>query len=285
MLPPIDHSLNLTTQAILTWGSWGLTVVALLIAARFGMREKTPFYVLLILAAMFGAFAEPLYDEGLMLWFYEPGIWSHFTAFGVPQPNWTHSGYAILYGSAAMIITKAIHEGMISKGSVYIFFTLEVIMSCVFEIFGINGLNGGAYEYWGPHVFRVFNYPIIIGILEATQVICFSLAAVELRQRAKHPAHLFGLFAIFPMTFYAANFGVGAPVIIALHLDAPSPSTAFVMFGTLLSIGLVCVVLRMAGSVMIRQAEAGRSAARTRSYQSGEGGAADGDVTASVPIG
>tara|TARA_B100000378_G_scaffold233676_1_gene199449 strand:- start:17443 stop:18285 length:843 start_codon:yes stop_codon:yes gene_type:complete len=263
MTPPIDHPLNLTTQAILTWGSWGLTAVALLIAARLGVRERTPFYVLLILAAMFGAFAEPLYDEGLMLWFYEPGIWSHFTAFGVAQPNWTHSGYAILYGSAAMIITKSIHDGAISKNSVYIFFALELTMSCVFEMFGINGIGGGAYEYWGPHVFRLFNYPIIIGILEATQVICFSLAAIELRQRATHPAHLLGLFAIFPMTFYAANFGIGGPVIIALHLDAPATSTAFVTFGTLLSIGLVFIVLRMAGAVMIEQAQASRNAARS----------------------
>lgn len=261
MTPPIDHPLNLTTQAILTWGSWGSTVVVLLIAVRLGMREKTPFYVLLILAAMFGAFAEPLYDEGLTLWFYEPGIWSHFTAFGVPQPIWTHSGYAILYGCAAMIITKAIHNGTISRNSVYIFFALEFAMSCTFEIFGVNGINGGAYVYWGPHVFRLFNYPVIIAILESTQVICFSLAAVELRRRAKHPAHLLGLFAIFPMTFYAVNFGIGSPVIIALHLDAPATSTAFVTFGTLLSIGLVLIVLRMASSVMVGQAEAGRNTA------------------------
>ncbi|QGP80492.1 hypothetical protein [Sphingobium sp. CAP-1] len=258
MTPPIDHPLNLTTQAILTWGSWSLTAVALLIAVLLGMREKTPFYLLLLLASMFGAFAEPLYDEGLMLWFYEPGIWSHFTAFGVPQPNWTHSGYAILYGSAAMIITKSIHDGAISKSSVYIFFALELAMSCMFEMFGING---GAYEYWGPHVFRLFNYPVIIGILEATQVIFFSFAAIELRRRAKHPSHLLGLFAIFPMTFYAANFGIGGPVIIALHLDAPATSTAFVMFGTLLSIGLVFVVLRMAGNVMMGQAAAGENPA------------------------
>src|SRR3546814_6903010 len=104
-----SSDLNLMTQAILTCGSLGLTLVILATAIRLGIKERTPFYVLVILAAMVGAFAEPLYDEGLMLWFYAPGMWSHFSAFGIPQPNWTHSGYAVLYGSAAMLIARHIH--------------------------------------------------------------------------------------------------------------------------------------------------------------------------------
>ena len=64
---PYDHPLNLTMQAILTYGSWSLTLVVLAIAVRMGLKEKTPFYVYVVLAAMVGAFAEPLYDEGLML--------------------------------------------------------------------------------------------------------------------------------------------------------------------------------------------------------------------------
>src|SRR3546814_13096371 len=113
---------------------------------------------------MVGAFAEPLYDEGLMLWFYAPGMWSHFSAFGIPQPNWTHSGYAVLYGSAAMLIARHIHAGRLTRNGLYAWAGVELAMSCTFEMFGING---GAYEYWGPHVFRVLNYPVIIGILEA----------------------------------------------------------------------------------------------------------------------
>jgi hypothetical protein len=266
MTAPIDHPLNLTTQSILTYGSWGLTAIALFFAIRMGIRERTPFYALLILAAMFGAFAEPLYDEGMMLWFYEPGIWSHFTAFGVPQPNWTHSGYAILYGSASVIITKSIYEGRVSKNSIFYFFGLELFMSCVFEIFGING---GAYEYWGPHVFRLFNYPIIIGMLEATQVICFSLAAVELRRRIRNPVHLLALFVIFPMTFYAVNFGIGSPVIIAMHLDVPLTSPAFVTFGNLLSMVFIFIVLSMARIVLMHQVGMAQNTIRRQDHVEG----------------
>ena len=38
--------------------------------------------------------------------------------------------------------------------------------------------------YWGPHVLRVFHYPLVIGVLEAAQMICFAVAASQLRQRA-----------------------------------------------------------------------------------------------------
>jgi len=245
MTAPIDHPLNLATQAILTWGSWGLTVLILGWAIRMGLRDRTPFHVLVILAAMAGAFAEPLYDEGLMLWFYAPGMWSHFSAFDIPQPNWTHSGYAVLYGSPAMVIARRIHEGRLTRHGLYGWALVELAMSCMFEMFGING---GAYEYWGPHVFRIFSYPIVIGILEAAQVMCFAVAAAELRRRARHPVYLLGLFAIFPMTFYAANFGAGGPVVIAMHLDEPSP--ALVTLGTLLSIGLALCAIRMAGDFL-----------------------------------
>jgi hypothetical protein len=50
-VPPIDHELNLTTRAIPTYGSWGLTAALLVLAIRMGIRERTSFYALLVLAA------------------------------------------------------------------------------------------------------------------------------------------------------------------------------------------------------------------------------------------
>ncbi len=254
---PYDHPLNLTMQAIMTYGSWGLTFVFLGIAIWMGIRQKTPFFVLLLLASMFGAFAEPLYDEGMMLLFYVPGIWSHFTAFEVPQPLWTHSGYAVLYGSAAMWICNQIKRNGLTRAGLYKFAGLELGMSCAFEMIGING---GAYEYWGPHVFRVFEYPIVIGILEAAQVICFSVAAAQLRERVASPIGLLGLFVLFPCTFYLANFGAGAPVIIALHLENSTP--AIVTAATLLSIGFALVLIHAAASLLPAGREATARGAR-----------------------
>lgn len=253
MAPPIDHPLNLTTQAILTYASWGLTAVLLVVAIRMGRREHTAFYPLIIVAAMIGAFAEPLYDVAMMLYFYSTeGMWTHFTAFDIPQPVWTHSGYVVLYAAAALVITREIWRGTVTRTKLFVFAGMELAMSCAFEMFGINA---GAYSYWGPHVLRIFNYPLVIGVLEAAQVICFAVLATQLRARCTANWQLLGLIALFPFTFLGANFGAGWPMIIALH--AEHSSTALVMVGTLASIGLAVALVAGAGAFLLKPSAGG----------------------------
>jgi len=250
---PVDHPLNLTTQSILTFGSWGLTLVFLVVAVQMSRKERTPFYVLLLLAAMVGAFAEPLYDEAMDLYFYSPGLWTHFTAFNIPQPNWTHSGYAVLYGSAALFITRQIAAGRLTRGGLYAWAGVELAMSCTFEMIGING---GAYAYWGPHVLRVLNYPLVIGMLEAAQVITFSVIAAQVRARSNRWPQLLVLFAVFPATFFGANFGAGAPTIVALHLNPFSGSLMYA--GTLLSMTAAVLLIRLAAGFIPRAGHHGQ---------------------------
>jgi hypothetical protein len=245
-VPPVDHQLNLATQAVLTAGSWALTAVALAIAIWMGMRERTPFYALLVLAALVGAFAEPLYDVAMMLYFYSTeGMFTHFTAFDIPQPIWTHSGYVVLYAAPAICITYQIARGTMTRNKLYVWTGITLLESAAFEMIGING---GLYSYWGPHVVRIFQYPLVIGVLEAAQVICFAVAASQLRARATGQWQLLGLFALFPCTFFGANFGAGWPTIVAIHLE--HTSTVLVVAATVVSIGLAVVLVRAAASFL-----------------------------------
>ena len=245
-MPPIDHPLNLTTQAILTDLSWALTAVLLVIAIRMGVRQRTPFYALLVMAALVGAFAEPLYDVAMMLYFYStPGMWTHFTAFDIPQPIWTHSGYVVLYAAPAIYIAHQIARRMMTHRALFVWAGITLIESAAFEIIGING---GLYSYWGPHVFRIFQYPLVIGVLEAAQVIVFAVAASQLRARCTAQWQLLGLFVLFPCTFFMANFGAGWPTIIAVHLE--HTSTALIAAATVASIGLAVMLVRMSASFL-----------------------------------
>src|SRR3984893_16309610 len=248
-VPPVDHELNLTTQAVLTYGSWALTAVALAIAIWMGMRERTPFYTLLVLAAGVAAFAEPLYDVAMMLYFYSTeGMFTHFTAFGIPQPIWTHSGYVVLYAAPAIYITSQIARGTMTRNKLFVWAGITLLESAAFEMIGING---GLYSYWGPHVFRIFQYPLVIGVLEAAQVICFAVAASQLRARCTGQWQLLGLFVLFPCTFFMANFGAGWPTIIVVHLK--HTSTLAVTAATVVSIGLAVVLVRAAASFLPQQ--------------------------------
>ncbi len=245
-MPPVDHELNLTTQAVLTYGSWTLTAVALAIAIWMGMRERTPFYALLVLAALVGAFAEPLYDVAMMLYFYSTeGMLTHFTAFDIPQPIWTHSGNVVLYAAPAIYITYQIARGTMTRNKLYVWAGVTLLESAAFEMIGING---GLYSYWGPHVFRILQYPLVIGVLEAAQVICFAVAASHLRARCTGQWQLLGLFVLFPCTFFMANFGAGWPTIIAIHLE--NTSTPVIAAATLVSIGFAVVLVRAAASFL-----------------------------------
>jgi hypothetical protein len=245
-MPPVDHELNLTMQAILTNVSWVLTAMLLVIAIWLGMRERTPFYAFMVLAAGVGAFAEPLYDVAMMLYFYStPGMWTHFTAFDIPQPIWTHSGYVVLYAAPAIYIARQITRGKMTRRALFIWAGVTLLESAAFEIVGING---GLYSYWGPHVFRIFQYPLVIGVLEAAQVICFAVAASQLRARSTGQWQLLGLFVLFPCTFFGANFGLGWPTIIALHLE--NTSTPVIAAATVVSIGLAVTMVRMCASFL-----------------------------------
>jgi hypothetical protein len=233
-------------QAVLTDVSWALTVVLLVIAVWMGMRERTPFYALLVLGALLGAFAEPLYDVAIMLYFYSaPGMWTHFTAFDIPQPIWTHSGYVVLYAAPAVYITRLIARDAMTRRTLLVWAGITLLESAAFEMIGING---GLYTYWGPHVFRILQYPLVIGVLETAQVICFAVAASVLRDRHTSRWQLLGLFVLFPCTFFMANFGAGWPTIIAVHLK--HTSTPVVIAGTVVSICFAVVLVRAAASLL-----------------------------------
>ena len=56
------------------------------------------------------------------------------------------------------------------------------------------------------------------------------------------------LFVIFPITFFMANFGAGAAVIIGIH--ALNTTRLIVTLTTLVSIGCAAVLIRLAASFL-----------------------------------
>lgn len=109
LTPPqvVHHHLNLVGQNVLTIVSWILTGVLLVVVYRMCRKERTPFYVAMVLASMVAALAKSLYDVMFSLYFYSgPKMQTSYTVFGIPQPVWAYSGYAILYALPAMFIVR-----------------------------------------------------------------------------------------------------------------------------------------------------------------------------------
>jgi hypothetical protein len=234
--PPLDHPLNLTTQLVLTVGSYVIALALLALAFVKGWRQRTPFHLLLVLSAGLAAFAEPLYDQAFKLLFFIPGQWTLYTYADIPQPVWTVSGYIALYAGPALFICDRSRPIDVST-----FWRLAGITWLASSIFETVGIQGGAYAYWGPHVLRVLGYPLVVGVLETTFVMLFSVCASELRKRAANTWSLCALLIAFPGVFYFVNFGIGAPTLVTLGLSSVSPSAVYI--GSTASILLALALL------------------------------------------
>jgi hypothetical protein len=237
----MQRELDLAWQDVFTYASWAIALAMLIVAVQLGRRHRTSFYALAVIGVGISAFAEPLYDVAFDLWFYDahngaPGaMYSHFTAFGVVQPVWTHSGYIALYAGPALYAGRRMYQGSLSRKWLFIIWGIEIATSCVFEVIG-TGVD--VFTYYGPYEMRICNYPLVIGVLEGTQVVLFTVLAVNLWRRIRTGWGMTGLLAVHPVTMYAANFGLGAPLIIALHLNRPDFSSGLVWAATFLVYGL-----------------------------------------------
>jgi hypothetical protein len=241
--PPgvVAHHLNHVGQNVLTIASWVITAGVLGLAYWMSRREKHPIYVAMVFAAGIGALAEPLYDVMFNLYFYSgKGMQKTYTVFDIPQPVWAYSGYVILYALPAMFIVKEIHDGKMTRNRLWMWAGIELLESCVFEI---TGINMGTYTYWGPHVARIWHYPIVIGVLEAAQVMTFAIAIANLRYRMTEKSQSLGAIVIFPVTMLGANFGAGAAVILAIN--AHDTSRGWVWVGTLISILMAALLVHL----------------------------------------
>jgi hypothetical protein len=255
----MSHELSLRWQSIFTWASWVIALAMIATAIYLWRKERTPFYLCAVLAAGVAAFAEPLYDVAFDLWFFDadsagtPGaMWSHFSAFGVVQPNWSHSGYIILYAAVALYAGRKMYEGRLTRKELFAIWGLEILTSCVFEAIG-TGVD--VYTYYGPYELRIWNYPAVIGVLEGTQTVLFTVLAVQIWQRVSRPWGLTSLFAAFPITMFGANFGIGSPVIIALHMDGENFSRGLVWAATILTMALCVLVIHGASKFLPRPRE------------------------------
>lgn len=248
--------LNLFWQDVFTFLSWAIAIAMLGVAIWMGRKQKTLFYVLAILAVGVGAYIEPLYDVAFDLWFFDVhngevgAMYSHFTAFGIVQPIWTHSGYIILYASACLYAGRAIYDGRLRAPTLFLVWLAEIAASCLFEVVG-TGV--GVYSYYGPYVLRIWNYPLVIGVLEGTQVILFTILAVHLWRKVQSGYGLLGLFILFPITMMGANTGIGAPIIIALHLDDPAFSETYVWIATFATMAM-CALAVLGASKFLPEA-------------------------------
>lgn len=102
------------------------------------------------------------------------------------------------------------YQGRVTRKLLFLFlFWLgEIAASCVFEMIG-TGVD--VFTYYGPYELRIWNYPLVIGVLEGTQTILFTVLAVNIWRRVKSGWSLFGLIPADPARASREPVGLGTP--------------------------------------------------------------------------
>lgn len=218
-VPPFEHPLNLMMQTVMTVGLWAGALGFLILAIIRSVRQKTWFPVLIVASVAFGSLIEPLFDISYHLLWFTPGQWTLFTSFDLPQPIWVMSAYIVVFAGPALLLYPKIEKGV----SVRQLLRMAAITAVTTAVFEMIAIKGGTYMYYGPHPFRLFEYPLWIGVLEASQITTFVVVAVQLRARTSGEWPLLGLFVLFPANFCFSNLGAGFPAIIAINTADPSP--------------------------------------------------------------
>ena len=235
--PPYDHALNMTMQTVMTVALWSIAAGFIALAILRSLRQKTWFPIILVASVAFGSLIEPLYDISYHLLWFIPGQWTLFTSFDLPQPIWVMSAYIVVFAGPALMLCPKIEKGV----SLPQLFRLAGITALTTAIFEIIAIQGGTYMYYGPHPFRLFEYPLWIAVLEACQITSFTIVAVQLRARTSGELPLLGLFVLFPANFCFSNLGAGFPGIIAMNMV--DPPMVLVTAAAVLSMVFAAVVI------------------------------------------
>ncbi len=135
---PLDHPLNLVAQSVFTCASWSLTVVLLVVAIRWSLRDRSSCPVLIVLAGMYGARC----TNRCTTW--ASGCCSTCLVSGPGSPRSTRRSRPgtsavtpSLYAGEAMFICHRIRNGMDGRGLLKAA-ACVFAASCLFEMIGIN---------------------------------------------------------------------------------------------------------------------------------------------------
>ncbi|MEZ0054108.1 hypothetical protein ABIA30_005148 [Mycobacterium sp. MAA66] len=227
-VPPYDVPVNHTGQLIMTI----LVVIALLVAAvsavRMGRRLSSWGPVATLVGSLIAGFIEPMYCVTMHLWYYTPGQWNMYSAFGQSQPIWSWLSYGAFYGGLTLLVWWRVEQGA-TASSVWRLAGVLVAIGIATEIVCIRL---GTYEYYGAHPFRVASFPLWISVANSAIGIVGGIIAARLR-RALTGHQAWAMVVLVPAVMPAIQIGTN---FLALDvISNANPSTVLMYAAAIVS--------------------------------------------------
>jgi hypothetical protein len=202
---------------------------------RSCFRQGTPQPLLFLIGGMISYVTEPFFDLMVCAWYPEIGTDSFLRAFNVSVPTWVIAPWGFYIGGQAYWVFRKFTEGM-TASTLWKLFPIFWFTNVAFEI---PGLQLGVYTYYGPQAFKVFGFPLWMGMANATMPIVIAAVAYALRDFLSGP-RVWLTVPLVPMAGLAAGAGVGWPMWFALNSGMTETGT---MLATIPVFGFACLVL------------------------------------------
>jgi hypothetical protein len=242
-VPPYDVPVNPTGQLLLTILAVAIVLVAAVAAVRMSRSLSSWGPVATLVGSLLAGFIEPMYCITMHLWYYRPGQWNLVEAFGQSQPIWSWVTYGSFYGGLTLLVWWRIEKGA-RQAAIWRLTGILVVFFIVLEWLNIKI---GTYEYYGPHPFRVFSFPVWIAFVNSAIGIVAGIIAMRLRpvlSGRKAWAYIVVVPTVMPALMIGTTF-------LALDvINSPHPSTVLVYLAAIVSVGLAMTATYVATQIL-----------------------------------
>lgn len=216
--PAVDSVVDPTGQAIATYGTFAIALVALVLVGRMCVRERIGWPLLVLLGGTVTCLLEPLFDHLYGLWFPSIGQWTLFVTYGIHEPVWLPAAYLVVYGALAVGAARYLTKNPTQR-SVWRLYAGLVVVALVAEIGYVNVL--GVYNYQDNQPFVFLGYPLFLGFVNSMSALIAGLAIYRLVPLLRGHARLTLMF-IPPLAFGVDAVGSGF-LYLALRHSADPP--------------------------------------------------------------
>lgn len=209
------RAVNEISQAILTVGAWVAVAVILAIAIRMAVRRRSIVPIGIVAAPGIMVLGEPLWDSVYHLYWYQPGQWTAFTSFGIPQPVWVVAIYVVLYAGGALLIGQALARGATRQYLMKAFAVATVFVG----VLETTVIASGVYEYYGYHPFKILGkYPVWCAVMEGAHIAVFAVLVHRIGPMCQRWRVLL-LFPVFSFSFMTVMYGAALPALFVINAN------------------------------------------------------------------
>lgn len=234
-IPPVDVPVNPTGQLIMTIAVLCGLAAVLVVGFRMSRRRDSWAPMIMLAGSLLAGFIEPLYSTSFHLWYYRVGQWTMYSTMGMSQPVWSWLSYSPFYGGLTLLVWGRIDKGAVRRdiarlGAMLVAIGIATEIVCV---------TLGTYEYYGPHPFRVANFPLWIAVANAVVAMVSGILAARLLPLLSGP-QVWAYLALVPATMTMIQFGTGFLALDAIN--SPNPPTWLLYVTATLSMALAGAV-------------------------------------------